>query len=131
MGLDMYAFAVDQAVVGDKKVDTQVIISDDDENGEEIHYWRKHHDLHGWMQRLYQSKGGQSESFNCDQVVLTSEDLDRLETDIKEGKLPRTEGLFFGNNPPDVESHADDFEFIRKAREAIADGKAVIYDSWW
>jgi len=54
-----------------------------------------------------------------------------LEHDITNNNLPHTTGFFFGNNPPDSESIAQDLQFIRNARNAIAEGKAVFYSSWW
>ena len=98
---------------------------------EELAYWRKHHDLHGWMERLYRAKGGDKESFNCVPVRLTEFDLDQLLNDILNHALPETQGFFFGTNPPDDESMKNDIEFITNARIAIADGDAVYYDSWW
>ena len=127
MGLDMNAFSVPSTKVpADKMVDVRL------PNGEaeEIQYWRKHHDLHGWMENLYIQKGGESE-FNCTTVRLLAEDLDRLEADIRERRLPATQGFFFGNNPPNVESDEEDLAFVTKAREEIANGKAVYYYSWW
>ena len=41
-------------------------------------YWRKHPNLQGFMENLYRSKGGNAEYFNCEDVELTLEDLDRL-----------------------------------------------------
>lgn len=129
MGLDMYAWRVAaENAIGDFEVAR-------DENGdadlEEIYYWRKHHDLHGWMSRLYREKGGDKESFNCVKVRLTMEDLQRLAHDVTHGKLPHTTGFFFGNNPPDADSVAQDMEFIGKAMAIVAAGDAVYYDSWW
>jgi len=121
MGLDMYA------------VKTKTPVDDFSTGGEteELHYWRKHHDLHGWMERLYRAKGGSEESFNCTHVRLTPDDLDNLEHDVRNNKLPETTGFFFGNFPPDDESIKNDLDFIEKARTAIKDGFAVYYDSWW
>jgi hypothetical protein len=124
MGLDMYARiykVVD--TLGPVKVKPNSDIS-------EIHYWRKHHDLHGWMHKLYLEKGGTKE-FNCEYVNLDMEDLDRLEKDLKMEGLPPTTGFFFGNNPPDEDSLEDDMEFIRKARDEIRQGRLVYYSSWW
>jgi hypothetical protein len=123
MGLDMYAYATKA------KLNKEVDFSETNLKGEELHYWRKHPNLHGWMQNLYESKGGKSDSFNGDCVVLDSEDLDNLEEDIKDGNLPNTSGFFFGNS--DGEETADDLLFVSKAREAIANGKTVYYTSWW
>ena len=123
MGLDMYAFSTKAKLK--KEVDFDTINVD----VEEVHYWRKHPNLHGWMQGLYEYKGGKSDSFNGDNVVLTNADLDQLEYDINSSQLPETSGFFFGNS--DGEEKADDLEFVKKARQAIAEGKTVYYTSWW
>ena len=129
MGLDMYAWQVKpEYALGD----FEVARGEDDENClDELHYWRKHHDLHGWMERLYREKGGDSPDFNCVKVRLTLEDLDRLEKTVLANQLPQTTGFFFGNNPPDEDSIRYDMEFIGKAKATIAGGMAVYYDSWW
>lgn len=121
MGLDMYAFTTKEkpATPVDFKVDEVCA----------LHSWRKHPNLHGWMQDLYFAKGGRQEDFNCVPVVLTTEDLDRLEVDIKARKLPDTHGFFFGDS--DGTEMDDDMAFIAKAREALAAGLTVYYDSWW
>jgi hypothetical protein len=128
MGLDMYA----HRVKSEDAIDTFTIAKGEDGmmKVEDLFYWRKHHDLHGWMERLYQEKGGQ-DTFNCRAVQLTLEDLKRLEQDLKSNQLPETTGFFFGNNPPDKESIKYDMKFIRAARKAIKEGDAVYYDSWW
>jgi hypothetical protein len=94
-------------------------------------YWRKHHDLHGWMERLYRAKGGTKATFNCVQVRLTMDDLNLLETAVLTNQLPVTQGFFFGTNPPDEYTVKQDMEFIANAKMAIAVGDAVYYDSWW
>lgn len=121
MGLDMYANATKDkpAAAVDFKVDEV----------RELHTWRKHPNLHGWMRELYYAKGGSAESFNCVPVVLTTEDLDRLETAIHAGTLPDTAGFFFGDS--DGTETEDDLAFIAKARAAIDEGLTVYYDSWW
>ena len=130
MGLDMYAFRVKaEDVIDDFNVR-------DDSMGrkeplEELAYWRKHHDLHGWMERLYRAKGGDKESFNCVPLRLTKTDLDLLEHDVLNNTLPETQGFFFGTNTPDEYSREQDMAFIMKAKIAIANGAAVYYDSWW
>ena len=125
MGLDMYAFAVSK----EKSIDQFTIAPDSD--NEELQYWRKHRDLHGWMEQLYRAKGGTKESFNCVPVQLTVEDLDQLQSDLLSEKLPQTQGFFFGTNPPDLESLKEDLMFIQKCRIALKEGKTVYYDSWW
>jgi hypothetical protein len=126
MGLDMYAFTVNADSVGDATVD--VALGD---TATEICYWRKFNALHGWMEDLYRLKGGSKDSFNCTTVRLTANDLDRLEMDTGNNKLIPVNGFFFGVQeiyPEDLESVAT---FVKVARQALADGKAVFYDSWW
>ena len=123
MGLDMYAYATEKASSAEDFLEL------DHENREEIFYWRKHPNLHGWMEALYRSKGGTEEDFNCIPVRLDPSDLDALEATVKGDALPLTAGFFFGIS--DGSEKADDLEFIRKAREAIADGDTVFYTSWW
>lgn len=130
MGLDMYAWRVAaEDAIGDFEV-ARTEGGDGDSKVEEIFYWRKHHDLHGWMHKLYQEKGGTGE-FNCVKLRLTMEDLQRLALDVSNGNLPQTTGFFFGDNPPDADSVAQDMEFIGKAMAVILQGDAVYYDSWW
>ena len=125
MGLDMYAFAVSKRdAIGEFEMAR-------DCEREELHYWRKHHDLHGWMENLYRGKGGDAESFNCIPVELTLDDLDDLQQALLDDNLPRTQGFFFGDNPPDLETMREDLMFIQKCRIAIEEGKVVYYDSWW
>ena len=123
MGLDMYAFSTKA------KPETEVDFSTKNFDTNELHYWRKHPNLHGWMQNLYDMKGGTSDSFNGDCVVLDIVDLDNLEEDIKNGNLPDTSGFFFGQSHPD--SDLDDLDFVNKAREEIKKGNVVYYTSWW
>jgi hypothetical protein len=119
MGLDQFAYVVTD-VSGDEK--------------EELAYWRKHNRLQGWMENLYREKGGE-EVFNCEDVVLTLEDLDKLEKAINDRTLPETAGFFFGNDSyEDYEEWGlkdTDEKFITEARKAINDGQMVVYSSWW
>ena len=126
MGLDMYAFIVDADKVGDKVTD--VALGD---GATEICYWRKFNALHGWMEDLYRQKGGSKASFNCTTVKLTANDLDRLEMDTGNNKLVPVNGFFFGVQEIDSEDLESVATFIKVARQALADGKAVFYDSWW
>jgi hypothetical protein len=126
MGLDMYAYRVKRGMVTEQ-VDFEVPENADDQS--ELHYWRKHPNLHGWMERLYYDKGGKEDVFNCVNVQLTEDDLDRLEKSVINENLPHTEGFFFGESQPD--DRVDDLEFIKKARKAIFEGDDVYYTSCW
>ena len=125
MGLDMFAYAVSKRdAIGEFEMAKEC-------EKEELHYWRKHHDLHGWMEKLYRAKGGDADSFNCIPVELTVDDLDDLQQALLDDNLPRTSGFFFGDNPPDLETMRNDLVFVQKCRIAIKEGKVVYYDSWW
>lgn len=126
MGLDMYAFKVEPT---EKDTDFNF----DSDTTTELMYWRKHHDLHGWMYRLYKSKGGEltEREFNTTPVRLTLEDLQQLREDIINHNLPATKGFFFGNYPPTPDTDKRDLRFVEDAEQAIANGYSVYYDSWW
>ena len=126
MGLDMYAFGVDSHVLGDKQVDFTI---PEDVQTIELAYWRKFHQLHGWMEDLFREKGGEGD-FNCQTVRLMPEDLDRLSKDAEQG-LPGRQGFFFGNGVWDETDAEEVQNFVLKAREMLAHGHAVYYDSWW
>lgn len=102
----------------------------DDIANTDFWYWRKFNALHGWMQDLYTDKGG-TDTFNCKTVRLTLEDLERLQKAVDDNQLEPRSGFFWGSDtiyPEDIENLKD---FIKAAKEAIASGQAVYYDSWW
>lgn len=119
MGLDQFAYRV--------KASTQ---APSNAEKEEICYWRKHPNLHGWMEQLYINRGGK-ESFNCIPLQLFDDDLDNLKTAIESEHLPKTSGFFFGNSFGDDEEKKHDLAFIEKAKKSIEKGYSVYYDSWW
>jgi hypothetical protein len=106
----------------------------------ELAYWRKHPNLHGWMERLWAHKinaeGGSVvdqdgwSTFNGVELELTLDDLALLEQDVEKGRLPATQGFFFGNDA-DQYYKPNDLAFIQEARTAIAAGEHVFYNSSW
>lgn len=118
MGLDMYGYARKGG----------------EESNVELAYWRKHNALHNWMETRFLERGG-SGTFNCVPLQLTTEDLDRLEADVKGRNLEPTVGFFFGSPEYSEEDWAEtekqDLAFVEKAREHLAQGYAVYYNSWW
>lgn len=128
MGLDMYAFSA--RFDPSKSVDFNSEIPRENNSISEIMYWRKHPNLHAWMESLYRAKGGQEE-FNCVPVQLTLEDLNQLDRDIRNGDLPQTSGFFFGSSSEEEKGINGDLKFVDDARRAIKDGLTVWYDSWW
>ena len=130
MGLDQYAAI---------RLDTK------DEEGnweqEELAYWRKHPNLQGFMEDLWEQKGRPNANvssdenpfgseFNCVDLELTLEDIDALEASVKGDELPETGGFFFGDDSSDHYKESD-LEFCVNARKALADGQMVVYSSWW
>ena len=110
---------------GDGEIDFEGLIVDI----EEIAYWRKHPNLHGWMEQLYRKKGGTDPSFNGDTVLLTEEDIDSLKIAVLTRSLPSTSGFFFGESKQEI--NFADLEFIEKAKQAIKEGYTIYYDSSW
>lgn len=136
MGLDMYAYVASRAgqqndfyegaefdETAREYVNTKV------SRPRELAYWRKHPNLHGWFQQEWESQGN-SGSFNGDELEITWNMLDRLESDVREGRLPATQGFFFGDNS-DAHYRDQDLEFIRNARAEIFSGLKVFYNSSW
>lgn len=137
MGLAMYAHSVKADLKG-KEVDIvyKELFEDvemayqDGLINEELAYWRKFNNLHGWMHRLYDSKGGADPDFNCVNVNLNLEDLVQLEKDA--AGLEPTSGFFFGSyDAMTVEDVEEVQEFVARAKAEIADGRVVLYSSWW
>ena len=139
MGLDQYAFArkgepiettedyTYQDFDGNTHVKQRTSVSYEEEH--EIAYWRKHPNLQGWMENLWRMKGNTGE-FNCVDVELNAANLDQLEYDVRFNQLPETQGFFFGFNSDHTYRSADE-EFIREARQYLADGYKIVYNSWW
>lgn len=121
MGLDMFAYTT--------AARTPAVDFAEPQDAELLHYWRKHPNLHGWMELLYQGSGGTAEHFNLVPVVIDVEALDYLTLDICEGRLPETAGFFFGRSTGSEKS--DDLAFIAKARTAIERGLTVYYVASW
>ncbi len=121
MGLDMFAYTT--------TADIPAVDFEQPGDAAELFYWRKHPNLHVWMEALYRAKGGSDQDFDLNPVRLEGRDLDALEAIVKVNKLPFTTGFFFGQSRP--EDKQDDLEFIQKARAALNDGLKLFYTSWW
>lgn len=136
MGLDMYAYVAARAGQQDEFYEGSEL---DKESGEyvnakvskpiEIAYWRKHPNLHGWMEQLYRERGGEGD-FNGDELELFREDIDSLEQAVLDGDLPATSGFFFGDAADDY-YREQDLEFIKEARAQLFLGLKVFYNSSW
>ncbi len=127
MGLDMYVFTTSRSsITGNVDFDIDKI-----HRGfmVQCHYWRKHPDLHGWMQQLYFKKGGKDPEFNWAGVSLDRADLDVLKEVIKTDCLPKTTGFFFGES--DGSEKWGDLAFIMKARLVLTCGGGLFYVASW
>jgi hypothetical protein len=102
MGLDMTAYAVPAGA----------------SKGEQLHYWRKHHELLKWCEALDIERGGAVWDEPAQSIILTRADLDRLESAVVKGKLPD-----FYDRGGYWQAH--DLVFIAKARAALAAGMIV------
>lgn len=129
MGLDMYSLTAKPGIFNGFAGALPDLDNVSEQPGE-LHYWRKHANLHCWMKRLYHQKGGTGD-FNLQFVKLTAEDLDQLEKDVQQARLPFTQGFFFGASENSMRERADTHDFIHKARAALANGKEVVYYAWW
>ena len=143
MGLDQWAYSKRPV----KQAEFPFMKKSFEDEQIEITCWRKHNRLQGWMERLWESKerpgfdpetmGGSLGDFNCVDVQIDIEDLNRLERDIKDKNLPETGGFFFGDDSyaeyenPEWGYKKEDLEFIKVARERLANGHQVYYTSWW
>lgn len=136
MGLDMYAYIAAKAgqqneyyegAVWDEELKETVNL--EVTKPREIAYWRKHANLHGWMHRLWESKGNEG-SFNGDELELTWADLDELERAVTHNQLPATQGFFFGDGADDHYKEQD-LKFIGHARAELFLGLKVFYNSSW
>ena len=74
MGLDMYAMAV-KFIDGHEEPEVDADLNRDADHIESFNgdlcYWRKHPNLHGWMENLYRYKGGTKAKFSRANVELT------------------------------------------------------------
>jgi len=149
MGLDMYAYVAQktnqqtefyEGAVFDEELKDYVNL--EVSKPREIAYWRKHPNLHGWMERLWHQKrnaennpvvenaGDLGGTFNGIELELTYDDLEELERAVTHGQLPATSGFFFGNDA-DEHYRESDLQFIKNARAELFMGLKVFYNSSW
>jgi hypothetical protein len=147
MGLDMYAYVAARAGQqsdyyegAEFDEETRDYVNKKVTKPREVAYWRKHPNLHGWMESLWKRKMHDANrdipesewgsSFNGIELELTAEDLDELERAVRKRKLPATSGFFFGNDS-DQHYYSHDLEFIKNARAELFMGLKVFYNSSW
>ena len=120
MGLDQYWF-VKKPEIEEKDAE------------EEIAYHRKFNALEGFMAQEAINLGiiDDSSEFNCVELPITQEILDRLKETIDSGSLTPTPGFFFG--PLEVREEDVIYlkEVIELAERYLEEGVTVFYTSWW
>jgi hypothetical protein len=138
MGLDQYAYVASKAGQREEYFEGAVwdnaareFKNPNMSEPQELAYWRKHPNLQGWMEQLWETKGNEGD-FNCTELELTWEDIDMLEKDIKAGVLARmnTVGFFFGK-PSDSHYKEQDLKFCQDAKAELFLGSKVFYNSSW
>ena len=142
MGLDMYAYAGRKGQReeynqqdGDWDTDSREWVTKGPVTKPfELAYWRKHPSLHGYMEQLWEKKGypggSKDDDFNGIELELSWQDVDDLEQVVRHGKLPFTEGFFFGK-PSDNTYYEHDLKFCLDAKAEIFLGLKVFYNSSW
>jgi len=113
MGLDSHVYSVPlESVINDFDFH-------DRHGSQELFYWRKHHDMHQFMKRLFISKGGDMKNgFNCENIRITLDDILLLEQDMD----------WYDEEPS---AFKRDLKFISEAKIALADNKALYFTSWY
>lgn len=89
-------------------------------------YFRKNRHLEGYMANIWHKRGNTGE-FNCEDLILTREDIEGL---TKDNLDDNSYGFFWGEH-----SLEDDWKeiakFKKRALDAIDSGCTVVYSSWW
>ena len=149
MGLDQYAYVAAKAGEREAYWDgaefdekTRDFVNPKMPKPREIAYWRKHPNLQGWMEKLWNRKGqpgidhsnpnpmNDGPMFNGIELELTWEDIDELERAVRHGQLPHTTGFFFGD-PSDDYYREQDLKFCIDAKAECFLGRKVFYNSSW
>ena len=133
MGLDQYGMigCTTEKRVDDAGNEFEVKIAEDD------FYWRKHARLQDFMEKLWVEKTGRpAVELNCEDMVLTESDVDRLEKAVLTGYVENISdgGFFYGHQfqEESVKEHMEyDHQFVIAARQAMAEGTQVVYHCWW
>ena len=104
--------------------------------GEEVHgeiaVFRKHPNLHGWIEKEWrnQVQPDETEDFNCVHFYLDLDTINRLQAANENDALPPTTGFFFGSDADDL--YRDELNnACLDMKQALKDGYEVYYWSWW
>lgn len=116
MGLDMYLF---------KRINVNP-----DPVDEEIGYWRKQPNLHGFIANEF--SGG---STNVEEIHLNQDKLEKIIKAVEGDVLPETQGFFFGTHDHGDEMKKYTIKVFREAQEFLKQNRdnnvEVFYYAWW
>ena len=126
MGLDMFACTTPEKPLSAVDFTTT--------RWAELYYWRKHPDLHGWMEDLIPRQRRIREISTAFMSSLMKQTSTGLRRSIRAKKrLPHTErGSFLAPLDGSKSEMEADLAFIAKARQALADNLSTVYygSSW-
>lgn len=116
MGLDMYFYAsADPSFKEESTIHT-------------VKYFRKHSDLHGFLEDMWYRKGNTSE-FNCEMMPLTMEDLEEIEKFAAQKDHPKRTGFFWGSSQE--EDWEETRDLIPRLKNLLKSGLSVAYYPLW
>jgi hypothetical protein len=75
----------------------------------DLGYWRKHPDLHGFIVSTF------AEQDDCEEIPLNPEAIRTIIEAIKERRLPKTTGFFFGESNGSEREMKEDLKIFTKA----------------
>ena len=95
----------------------------------QLHYWRKHSDLEGYMSSIWHEQNPGKGDFNCEFLELTEDIINEVI------ELSQTKGFSeasgFGWGQTYDEDHEVTIQAMQKALKYMKDGYKVFYSSWW
>jgi hypothetical protein len=108
MGLDMYMIGLEK------------------DSSNELAYWRKHPDLHGFIVNIFANGVD-----NCQEIQLSLNELKHILRSVEEDNLPTTSGFFFGTSQPDYKIST--IQKLNKVIEWVSSSidRRVIYQPSW
>jgi hypothetical protein len=109
MGLDMYLSGrkTPLGFKGNKQEQDGFVVS---EIIVDVGYWRKHPNLHGYIVETFAD--GVDE---CQRIVLSKEDMQKIILVVVDKQLPVTEGFFFGTSDDSNDQRASDISIFSAA----------------
>ena len=119
MGLDMYMFGLEPNK-------STITIRENSSSRNELAYWRKHANLHGYIVDTFAD--GLDE---CQKINLSLEDLKKILNAVEINNLPETTGFFFGKSR--TEDREPSIKQLVKVISWVNEvpGRKVYYQASW